>query len=87
MLNLASCDFWMFSKKKMPWKGSNFLSGDEVRDGGVEHHSKRNLPVGYSDQDIRLSKSDCEESEESADEIDNIPVNHNEYVADMAQNA
>ncbi|GFV67036.1 uncharacterized protein TNCV_357211 [Trichonephila clavipes] len=28
-----------------------------------------------SDEDIRLSESDCEESGESADEIENIPVN------------
>ncbi|GFU37259.1 hypothetical protein TNCV_4272581 [Trichonephila clavipes] len=28
-----------------------------------------------SDEDIRLSEYDCEESEESSDEIDNIPVN------------
>ncbi|GFX33616.1 transposable element Tc3 transposase [Trichonephila clavipes] len=34
-----------------------------------------------SDEDIRLSKSDCEESEESVDEIDEIPVNPNLYVA------
>ncbi|GFW45465.1 uncharacterized protein TNCV_3244051 [Trichonephila clavipes] len=27
-----------------------------------------------SDEEIRLSESDCEESEESADEIDNIPI-------------
>ncbi|GFV78422.1 hypothetical protein TNCV_95791 [Trichonephila clavipes] len=29
-----------------------------------------------SDEDIRLRESDYEESEESVDEIDNIPVNH-----------
>ncbi|GFV16912.1 hypothetical protein TNCV_4365121 [Trichonephila clavipes] len=28
-----------------------------------------------SDEDIRLSKNDCEDSEESADIIDNIPRN------------
>ncbi|GFV87019.1 uncharacterized protein TNCV_5112371 [Trichonephila clavipes] len=33
-----------------------------------------------SDEDIRLSESDCEESEESADEIDDIPVNPDIYV-------
>ncbi|GFV98548.1 uncharacterized protein TNCV_4848771 [Trichonephila clavipes] len=32
-------------------------------------------------EDIRLSESDCEESEESADIIDNIPVNPDIYVA------
>ncbi|GFW61314.1 uncharacterized protein TNCV_4136321 [Trichonephila clavipes] len=30
---------------------------------------------GYSDEAIKLDESDCEESEESADVIDNIPVN------------
>ncbi|GFW63820.1 uncharacterized protein TNCV_3744251 [Trichonephila clavipes] len=34
-----------------------------------------------SDEDIRLSESDCEESEEIADIIDNIPVNSDIYVA------
>ncbi|GFX76175.1 uncharacterized protein TNCV_2144791 [Trichonephila clavipes] len=34
-----------------------------------------------SNEDIRLSGSDCEESEESADVIDNIPVNPDIYVA------
>ncbi|GFS82886.1 uncharacterized protein TNCV_289111 [Trichonephila clavipes] len=33
-----------------------------------------------SDEDIRLNESDCEESEESADEIHNIPVNPDIYV-------
>ncbi|GFV87685.1 uncharacterized protein TNCV_779691 [Trichonephila clavipes] len=33
-----------------------------------------------SEEDIRLSESDCEESEESADEIDNIPVNPDAYI-------
>ncbi|GFW89901.1 hypothetical protein TNCV_2979971 [Trichonephila clavipes] len=32
-----------------------------------------------SEEDIRLSESDCEESEESADIIDNIPVNPDIY--------
>ncbi|GFT07612.1 uncharacterized protein TNCV_4045671 [Trichonephila clavipes] len=32
-------------------------------------------------KDIRLSDSDCEESEESADIIDNIPVNIDIYIA------
>ncbi|GFV79520.1 histone-lysine N-methyltransferase SETMAR [Trichonephila clavipes] len=34
-----------------------------------------------SDEDIRLDESDCEESEESADVIDNIPVNPDIYLA------
>ncbi|GFW37501.1 uncharacterized protein TNCV_861081 [Trichonephila clavipes] len=34
-----------------------------------------------SDEDIRLSESDYEESEESADIIDNIPVNPDTYIA------
>ncbi|GFX62114.1 uncharacterized protein TNCV_2228401 [Trichonephila clavipes] len=34
-----------------------------------------------SDEEIRLSESDCEESEESADIIDNIPVNSDIYIA------
>ncbi|GFS52395.1 hypothetical protein TNCV_4850991 [Trichonephila clavipes] len=40
-----------------------------------------------SDEDIKLSESDCEESEESADIIDNIPVNPDIYISlGMAQN-
>ncbi|GFX56602.1 uncharacterized protein TNCV_3954291 [Trichonephila clavipes] len=35
----------------------------------------------YSDEDIRLSESDCEKSEESADVIDTIPVNPDIYVS------
>ncbi|GFW62026.1 uncharacterized protein TNCV_1684571 [Trichonephila clavipes] len=35
----------------------------------------------HSDENIKLSESDCEESEESADIIDNIPVNPDIYVA------
>ncbi|GFW64348.1 hypothetical protein TNCV_273721 [Trichonephila clavipes] len=36
----------------------------------------------YSDdEDARLNKSDCEISEEMADEIENIPINPNLYVA------
>ncbi|GFV24913.1 hypothetical protein TNCV_883791 [Trichonephila clavipes] len=34
-----------------------------------------------SDEDVRLNESDCEESEESADVIDNISVNSDIYVA------
>ncbi|GFX92124.1 uncharacterized protein TNCV_1740441 [Trichonephila clavipes] len=34
-----------------------------------------------SDEDIRLSESDCKESEQSADVIDNIPENPDKYVA------
>ncbi|GFV57808.1 hypothetical protein TNCV_3071871 [Trichonephila clavipes] len=34
-----------------------------------------------SDEDIRLSESDCEESEEGADVIENIPVNPDIYDA------
>ncbi|GFV30198.1 hypothetical protein TNCV_96751 [Trichonephila clavipes] len=34
-----------------------------------------------SDKDIRLSESDCVESGESADKLDNIPVNPESYVA------
>ncbi|GFT97856.1 uncharacterized protein TNCV_2167661 [Trichonephila clavipes] len=35
----------------------------------------------YSDEDIRLNESDCEESTESVEEIDNIPVNPDIHVA------
>ncbi|GFX26265.1 hypothetical protein TNCV_948651 [Trichonephila clavipes] len=34
-----------------------------------------------SDEDISLSESDCKESEERADVIENISVNPNVYVA------
>ncbi|GFU70536.1 hypothetical protein TNCV_2511921 [Trichonephila clavipes] len=34
-----------------------------------------------SNEDIRLKESDCEESEESSDLIDNIPVNSDINVA------
>ncbi|GFY17805.1 uncharacterized protein TNCV_1075401 [Trichonephila clavipes] len=34
----------------------------------------------YSDEGLRLNESDYEESEESADVIDNIPVNPDMYV-------
>ncbi|GFX66218.1 uncharacterized protein TNCV_341931 [Trichonephila clavipes] len=34
-----------------------------------------------SNEGIRLSESDCKESEESADEIGNIPLNPDIYVA------
>ncbi|GFV19070.1 transposable element Tcb2 transposase [Trichonephila clavipes] len=34
-----------------------------------------------SDEDIRLRENNCEESEESEDAIDNIPVNPDIYVA------
>ncbi|GFW05024.1 hypothetical protein TNCV_598181 [Trichonephila clavipes] len=33
-----------------------------------------------SDEDMRLSENDCEESTESVDVIDNIPVNPDIYV-------
>ncbi|GFY18895.1 transposable element Tcb2 transposase [Trichonephila clavipes] len=36
--------------------------------------------VQNSDEDIKVNENDCEESEESADVIDNIPVNPNIYV-------
>ncbi|GFW12529.1 uncharacterized protein TNCV_817811 [Trichonephila clavipes] len=40
-----------------------------------------------SDEDIRLNESDCEESVENADIIDNIPVNADTYISlGMAQN-
>ncbi|GFX93893.1 uncharacterized protein TNCV_3412561 [Trichonephila clavipes] len=32
-----------------------------------------------SDEDIRLSESDCEESEKKSDEIDNVPVHSDIY--------
>ncbi|GFU93387.1 uncharacterized protein TNCV_1861171 [Trichonephila clavipes] len=50
------------------------LSENESDDGEL---SCSNL---YSDEDIRLIESDYEEFEESADEIDNIPVNPDIYV-------
>ncbi|GFW95498.1 hypothetical protein TNCV_1721992 [Trichonephila clavipes] len=34
-----------------------------------------------SDEDLRLSESDCEESGGSADVIDNIPVNPDVYIS------
>ncbi|GFW32086.1 hypothetical protein TNCV_2601121 [Trichonephila clavipes] len=37
--------------------------------------------IADSDEDIRLNESDCEESEERADVIDNIPVNPDKHVA------
>ncbi|GFT89773.1 uncharacterized protein TNCV_1665441 [Trichonephila clavipes] len=40
-----------------------------------------------SDEDKRLSETDCEESEESATEIDNIPVNPDVYVTRKGKNA
>ncbi|GFX58234.1 hypothetical protein TNCV_4049921 [Trichonephila clavipes] len=46
------------------------ISENESNDGEL---SCSNLG---SDEDIRLSESDCEESEENADIIDNIPENH-----------
>ncbi|GFV54931.1 hypothetical protein TNCV_1055381 [Trichonephila clavipes] len=43
---------------------------------------------GYSNEDIRLSESDCEESEESADVTDNITVTPDIYVTQgMVQSA
>ncbi|GFX67992.1 hypothetical protein TNCV_2288541 [Trichonephila clavipes] len=51
------------------------LSENESDDGEL---SCSNLS---SDEDIRLSTSDCKKSEESADVIDNIPVNRDTYVA------
>ncbi|GFT34336.1 hypothetical protein TNCV_3676761 [Trichonephila clavipes] len=38
------------------------------------------VSVENFNEDTKLSKSDCEESEENADEIDNIPVNFDVYV-------
>ncbi|GFS63349.1 hypothetical protein TNCV_2308811 [Trichonephila clavipes] len=38
-----------------------------------------------SDEDIRLREGDCEESEESAGEVDNIPVNPYMYLVGVAQ--
>ncbi|GFW84909.1 hypothetical protein TNCV_681971 [Trichonephila clavipes] len=40
-----------------------------------------NVLLVDSDEDIRLNETYCEESEESADVIDNIPVNLDIYVA------
>ncbi|GFX33130.1 transposable element Tc3 transposase [Trichonephila clavipes] len=42
---------------------------------------EKNFPLANSDEDIKLNKSDCEESEESANVIDNIPVNPDTYVS------
>ncbi|GFW77174.1 HTH_Tnp_Tc3_2 domain-containing protein [Trichonephila clavipes] len=42
---------------------------------------QRALLLPYSDEDIRLRESDCEDFEKYADEIDNTPVNPDIYVA------
>ncbi|GFW37234.1 hypothetical protein TNCV_5021321 [Trichonephila clavipes] len=55
-----------------------FLCVPQIEDDPRENPANRSYD---SDEDIRLSESDCEESEESADVIDNIPVNPNVYVA------
>ncbi|GFX22865.1 uncharacterized protein TNCV_2606071 [Trichonephila clavipes] len=53
-----------------------FRALSENESGGCEL-SRSNLD---SDEDIRLSECDCEESKEIADKIDNIPVNPDIHV-------
>ncbi|GFW49854.1 hypothetical protein TNCV_1885181 [Trichonephila clavipes] len=43
----ALCDFWLFSKMKMPLKGSRFRRDNAEWDVGVEYDSKRNLQKLY----------------------------------------
>ncbi|GFW13853.1 uncharacterized protein TNCV_2097341 [Trichonephila clavipes] len=52
---------------------------EDVRAMVLEWHP--NQADVNSDEDIRLNENDYEESEESADVIDNIPVNSDRYVA------
>ncbi|GFT57242.1 hypothetical protein TNCV_1692451 [Trichonephila clavipes] len=60
----------------------NVLSLDEIADFLQEFSenesdgSELSCSNLGSDEDIRLNESDCEESEESADVIDNIPENY-----------
>ncbi|GFT28456.1 hypothetical protein TNCV_428711 [Trichonephila clavipes] len=44
----------------------------------------REISVNEPDEDIKLNESDGEESEESTDIIDNIPVNPDMYVTGKA---
>ncbi|GFT25382.1 hypothetical protein TNCV_182131 [Trichonephila clavipes] len=44
------------------------------------HSAQKPNVTQDSDEDIRLSESDRKESEESADDIDNIPVNPDFHV-------
>ncbi|PRD21702.1 UNVERIFIED_CONTAM: hypothetical protein NCL1_51054 [Trichonephila clavipes] len=48
------------------------MSGNTQRSGRV---------TANSDEDIRLNESNCEESEESADVIDIIPINPDIYAS------
>ncbi|PRD28571.1 UNVERIFIED_CONTAM: hypothetical protein NCL1_31959 [Trichonephila clavipes] len=65
-----------FRKCLTPDEIANFLRelSENESDGGQLSYS--NLD---SDEDIRLNENDCEESEGSADVIDNIPVNPDIY--------
>ncbi|GFU35642.1 uncharacterized protein TNCV_2099381 [Trichonephila clavipes] len=47
----------------------------------IGHLSSSLVETENSDEDLRLSESDCEEFEESADIINNIPVNFDIYIA------
>ncbi|GFV38333.1 hypothetical protein TNCV_3951961 [Trichonephila clavipes] len=55
----------------------NILSEISENEFNVGKLSCSNLD---SDEDIRMSESDCEEYEESANIIDNIPENHDIYI-------
>ncbi|GFW97805.1 hypothetical protein TNCV_1425681 [Trichonephila clavipes] len=57
--------------------------GVVVRRGGCQESDGSELSCSdlYSNENIRLSESDCEESEKSADTIDNIPVIAGIYIA------
>ncbi|GFU72545.1 hypothetical protein TNCV_22271 [Trichonephila clavipes] len=59
---------------------ANILSG-KLQAFSANESGDGELPCSNldSDEDIRLSESDYEESEESANVIDNIPVNSDIY--------
>ncbi|GFY25531.1 transposable element Tcb1 transposase [Trichonephila clavipes] len=58
------------------------LQEKRLLNSAVVDHLIESIVRRYSDKDIRLNKRDFEESEESADVIDNIPVNPDVYVAE-----
>ncbi|GFX18626.1 uncharacterized protein TNCV_3310871 [Trichonephila clavipes] len=72
-------------------QGRSYYGISRINDKGPPSYKGHNM-CNYSltnrafipkifDEDIRSSESDCEESEESADVIDNTPVNPVIYVA------
>ncbi|GFW78143.1 uncharacterized protein TNCV_136121 [Trichonephila clavipes] len=52
---------------------------DDGTDTIIQYHRAMSYPD--SDEDIRLRESDCEESEERANIMDNIPVHPDKYIA------